>query len=40
MATVVFRREGEVVVWWEVVEFRMFVEFEPREIRHLTARAL
>jgi hypothetical protein len=32
-----FPGEGEVVVWWwKVVEFRLFVEFKPREFRHMT----
>ena len=37
-ATVVLRGEGGVVVWWkEMVEFRMLVEFEPREFSHMTS---
>ena len=40
-ATVVLRGEGGVVVWWkEMVEFRMLVEFEPREFRHMTLMRL
>jgi hypothetical protein len=32
-----FPGEGEVVVWWwKVVEFRLFVEFKPREFCHMT----
>jgi len=37
-AIVVLRGEGGVVVWWkEMVEFRMLVEFEPREFSHMTS---
>jgi len=36
-AIVVLWGEGVVVVWWkEMVEFRMLVEFEPREFSHMT----
>ena len=38
VATVVLWGEGGVVVWWkEMVEFRMLVDFEPREFSHMTS---
>jgi hypothetical protein len=41
VVTVRVRGQGEVVVWWkEVVEFRLLIEFEPREFRHMTLARL